>query len=172
MINRQKMHKLTMILIIATMISACSLQPSNNNVTANQTQSSAPEGSIYPGPELTINIPPHIIVPTPVGQLGVVTGTLLKEDNEPYLSELLLGELVYSDNQDAPPLVGYSIETSPRAEYDQTGLFVFKDIAPGIYAIVIWTPISATLLLDDEEQYVQVLVEAQKLTDLGLVYVK
>ena len=130
----------------------------------------------YPGPD-PVNqssvFPDAIEVPQPAPDLGVVTGRILQAGNqEVFLAPtLLLGELVFADDPNAPPLVGYSIETDPVAVQDKTGQFVFKDIKPGKYAIVVWTPLTQSLLMDSQGATAQVIVEAGKIVDLGDVYV-
>jgi hypothetical protein len=144
-----------------------------------------PSGESYPGPEdagvsptESYPAPPQpnpeenfypesIAVPQPAQGAGVVTGKLVN-DGEVYLAPILiLGGLVYASDPQYPPLVEYSVETSPKAIQDQTGKFVFQDVPPGEYAMVIWTPEAQTLVTDSSGEYVAVTVEADKVTDLG-----
>lgn len=133
----------------------------------------------YPGPvsptqDLMGAFPQAVNVPEPKEGLGVVTGRLIElSTNQPYLAPtLILGTLVFaSDPNAAPPLVGYSEETDPKATQDLSGKFIFTDIKPGSYGIVVWTPGSHTLVNDSQGNTVQVTVEAGKVVDLGNVYV-
>lgn len=133
----------------------------------------------YPGPPQPTDdplaaYPKTIEVPQPKPGLGVVTGRVLEQsNNEVYLApSLILGELVYSSDPDAaPPLVGFSEGSDPKAVQALTGNFVFQDIKPGSYAIVIWTPASSTLLMDSDGNTTVVEVQADQVLDLGDVFV-
>ena len=134
--------------------------------------------SAYPGPspeeqDLKSLYPESVAVPEPKADLGVITGKVIERGtNQIYLAPtLILGELTYADNPSAPPLVGFSEKTDPKAIQDQSGKFVFEDIKPGKYSIVVWTPMSQTLVSDGEGKTVLITVEAGKVIDLGDVYV-
>jgi len=149
--------------------------PSSAEAYPPPQQSSQSEES-YPGPdpvEQASAFPDSVEIPQPGPDLGVVTGRILQAGTtEAYLAPtLVLGELVFPDNPEAPPLVGYSVETDPIGVEDRTGRFVFADVKPGKYAIVIWTPLTQTLVMDSQGSTVQVEVEAGKIVDLGDVYV-
>lgn len=174
------------ILLIA--LSACSAPQTTETPTVTPAETLSPDGAYppagqapsseeaYPGPDpmnQSSVFPDAIEVPQPASDLGVVTGRILQAGNrEVFLAPtLLLGELVFADDPNAPPLVGYSIETDPVAVQAKTGHFVFKDIKPGRYAIVVWTPLTQALLMDSQGATAQVVVEAGKIIDLGDVYV-
>jgi len=118
--------------------------------------------------------PDSINVPEPKLGFGNVSGKLLVEGTDlPYLGGLLIGEVLYSDSPEAPPLIQYSEETSIRAVMDQTGLFLFTEVPPGEYGIIIWSPTGGTLLADIKTgEMVNVTVIANKITDLGNIYIK
>lgn len=132
----------------------------------------------YPGPgpgeeDRKSFYPPSVSVPKPKAGLGVITGKVIERGtNEIYLAPtLILGELSFADNPSAPPLVGFSEQTDPKGIQDQSGKFIFEDIKPGKYAIVVWTPISQTLVSDEKGATVMIDVTAGKVIDLGDVYV-
>jgi len=132
----------------------------------------------YPGPPVPSDdplagYPKSLEVPQPKAGLGVITGRILEvANNEVYLAPtLILGEMTYpSDPNAAPPLVGFSETTDPRGIQDQSGKFVFQDIKPGTYAVVVWTPASSTLVTDKEGNTAVVEVTADKVVDMGDVY--
>lgn len=117
--------------------------------------------------------PQSVNVPEPKPDLGVITGKVIERGTkEVYLAPtLILGELTFADNPDAPPLVGFSEKTDPKGIQDQSGKFIFQDIKPGKYSIVVWTPMSQTLVSDADGNTLFVTVEAGKVTDLGNVFV-
>ena len=138
-----------------------------------------PESTIaYPGPvseekDPKSLYPQSVDIPKPKADLGVITGKVIESGTkEVYLAPtLILGELTFADNPDAPPLVGFSEKTDPIGIQDQSGKFVFEDIKPGKYSIVVWTPMSQTLISDADGNTLFVTVEAGKVTDLGNVFV-
>lgn len=134
----------------------------------------------YPGPAvptsapLTSINPEKVTVPTPENGLGVVTGQLIiANQNKPYLSLLYLARTINAKETSVPPMIAFSETTDPKAIQDVTGKFVFSGIKPGVYAIVIWTPGGGTVLMDKNQQnHLLVTVEANKVTDLGMINVK
>jgi hypothetical protein len=132
----------------------------------------------YPFPPTSVAnsnpLPKKIDVPNPNTNNGVVTGFLLIQgENKPYPGELYLGEMVLADQPGAPPLIGFSEKDSPKAEFDQSGRFVFKDVKPGDYGLILWNPVSYFLLNDpNSDKNIKVVVKIGEITDLGIVYVK
>jgi hypothetical protein len=119
-------------------------------------------------------LPKKIEIPNPKDDNGVVIGYMMVQgENKPYAGILYLGGMVYADNPDAPPMVGFSVETSPKADMDQVGRFVFKDVKPGDYGLVLWNPVSFFLLNEpNTEKSIKVVVKKGEVIDLGTVYVK
>ncbi|HKZ36802.1 MAG TPA: hypothetical protein VJ184_04065 [Chryseolinea sp.] len=119
--------------------------------------------------------PDTVTIPKPGSDTGVVTGKILLENSEmPYLNSLLLlGEVSNPDTEGYPPLVGFSLETDPKAIQAKNGLFVFDNIKPGEYGIVLWSPISTFLLSDLQTgDTLFVTVKAGEVSDIGIVYIK
>jgi hypothetical protein len=135
---------------------------------------------IYPGPDNPTEVPTEnpfpasIDVPTPASDLGVITGQLKSaEEDKPYLGLLILARAVYAKETGVPPMIAYSDTDDPKAVQDVTGKFVFADIKPGVYAIVLWNPGGGTVLMNKDQQgHLLVTVEANKVTDLGVVTIK
>jgi hypothetical protein len=107
----------------------------------------------YPVPtEDTANvIVPQLTVPAPASdQVGVVTGKIFRRDtgsteNKPFAAELFLGK-VLSSTQGEEGLVELDTNTSPKAQLDAQGVFVFTDVPPGKYGLFLNTPQGALLL--------------------------
>ena len=85
--------------------------------------------TVYPAPQIqdtaAYPVPPTSVAESKLfrtnskcrsnGRTGVVTGYLLVQgEDTPYQGALYLGGMGYADNPDAPPLVGFSVESSPR----------------------------------------------------------
>lgn len=162
-------------LVLGVILIGCSSLPNvpgestNNNV-------SEPQSRVYPGidhPDFS-EYAETIEVPEVTKDKGIVTGILLdSEERKPYITTLLLGKIVYASDPVAPPLIEYSLDTSPIAKMSKQGFFVFDKVDPGEYGIVIWSPVNAVLLEDPATgEFLQVSVVAGQITDLGTVFVK
>ena len=134
-------------------------------------------GEAYPvptgDPTPTLPEPTPISVPTPSQGLGIVTGTLLTSDtdHQPYLTDLYLGSTIPADKDGFPPMVSLSEATDPKAAQDKTGFFLFTNIKPGFYALIVWNPITSTVIQDEKkENYYVFEVKAGEVTDLGEIY--
>jgi hypothetical protein len=112
-------------------------------------------------------------IPKPKDDAGVVVGKLITSDdanNLPYLSTIYLARTVNPKQQGYPPLVAFSEETDPKAIQDDSGQFLFTDVPPGAYALIIWTPISSNVVQNPETKENLIFeVKAGELTDLGVV---
>ena len=125
---------------------------------------------VEPPSTATPSVP--IVVPTPRADLGIVVGKLLSTDNgnPPYLATLYLGSTIEADKADFPPLVSLDETTDPKATQDESGAFVFIDIKPGIYAVIVWDPYTSIVIQDEKkENYLTFEVKAGEITDLGTI---
>jgi hypothetical protein len=67
-------------------------------------------------------------------------------------------------------LVMMNPSSAPGTTSDTHGYFAFQDIAPGTYALVIWTPAHSQVISDPETNLdILVTVQAGEITDLGKV---
>jgi hypothetical protein len=126
--------------------------------------------SVDEPPTPTAVIP--VVVPTPKADLGIVTGKLLSSDsgNPPYIATLYLGSTIPANKDGFPPMVSLSADTDPKGRQDETGTFVFTDIKPGLYALVIWDPYNSVVVQDEKkENYLTFEVKAGEITDLGTI---
>ena len=111
-------------------------------------------------------------LPEPAAGKGVVAGRVIQaETNEPgYRAPVYLGARVEVDPGD-----GYFISTqrnsSPHIDADEGGYFIITDVEPGIYAVVIRTPIGSKVLTNpDTNDAYWVEVVADQVFEVGDVY--
>jgi hypothetical protein len=130
----------------------------------------------YPEPLGTVdaaNLPRSITIPSPEAGQGTVTGTLLfsGEGAGPYYATLILAGTTDSGKAGYPPTITFSVEEDPVAVQDQTGKFLFDNIPPGSYALVIWDPpVNPIIQNPDSDEYLIFDVVAGEITDLGEVF--
>jgi hypothetical protein len=117
------------------------------------------------------------VIPTAAQDKGVVHGILLEVDTKQPLSEVkgvdvFLGAILRSGDN-AQSLASLDKNTAPRADPDANGRFVFADVPPGEYALVVRSPVSEVVArkLDQSGDVIVTVVAGQAL-DLGEVYSK
>jgi hypothetical protein len=141
--------------------------------------------SEYPGPSdaesgqevvtTPVNFVSNLVVPTPAPGKAVITGQLVEgsKDGKPFINALYLGSTSPASTPGYPPLVSYSEKSSQLAVQDvNTGRFLFTDVNPGQYAIIIWSPFGGNLLSDESGATILVTVNADEIKDLGVIPVK
>lgn len=135
----------------------------------------------YPSPEADASAPDAelsataepFIVPTPSsGEVGNVTGKLLRltDDGgtEPFTPAILYLGTILTSSEGIEGLVELDKQIAPRAEPDAAGNFVFVDVEPGRYGLMLDTPRAALLLKQpDGESDLIVEVVGGEVTDLG-----
>ena len=127
-----------------------------------------------PSPEPELDTISEFVVPAPGAATGVVIGQLLTPDldGQPYLTNLFLGDTIYGDGQkETPPIISFSeTESLEGIQNKQTGEFVFSDVPPGEYALIIWTPVFSMVVLDqDTQQEIIFEVQSGETIDLGAI---
>ena len=188
-----------LVLICVFIISGCSVKNSTETpgvtvIVETPTQSGYPQPldptppiviSEYPGPLSgagatgVVTTPTYyvtqLVVPTPSSGKGVVTGQLLVdgEGGTPYLATLYLASTVPASTPDYPPLIAFSEKTDQLAIQDvDNGRFLFTDVAPGQYAIIVWTPYGGNPLVDESGNSIIFPVNADEVKDLGVIPIK
>ncbi len=145
--------------------------PSGNDTGYPITDLGYPAPSIPPTPGIVL------IVPTPSsGEVSVITGMLMVNPELPQpLPGVLLGLATIAHATTGTPFYAqYERTTAPRNQTDSRGRFVFADVPPGRYLLVI-DKIREAILLKDPKDVGQDLtfdVEPGQVLDLGeLVYI-
>jgi hypothetical protein len=129
----------------------------------------------YPAPQVsspTAELPELLEIPEPGEESGIVTGQLLSPGpgGTPYIGALYLANTIPSDQEGFPPIVSLSDQTDPLAVQDQTGRFLFTDITPGTYALVLWNPVASTVIEEPgTNEYMVFEVQPGEVTDLGII---
>ena len=112
--------------------------------------------------------------PVPSSDRVSITGILQRNTSSPVSVNdaiLYLGS-VHLDASGAPILAGLDKQTAPRTQTDQSGRFVFADVPPDTYVLIL-DRIHETFLLNDPTSGKDFLIKSQagQILDLGkLVY--
>ena len=192
-------HILYLLLGIVIFIAACNGAAVSETEFSVSTKTSTPviTESGYPSPPIETTVesgyPPPVEIPTVAGypepnsdqsgefyatpgpipqassSSGVVVGTILV-NNEPipnltiYLAEVLV------DGEGQERVASYDRVNSPRAFTDEEGQFVFVNIIPGKYGLVLDTVLSSYLLhLPQEDIALAINVAAGEVTSVELL---
>jgi hypothetical protein len=72
-----------------------------------------------------------------------------------------------------PAILAFSYQSSPLGILTETGSFVFLNVAPGQYALTLWSPMAPPYFMKsaDGNDYLWVNVEADKSLNLGKIEV-
>ena len=139
-------------------------------------------GSAYPGQSATIppegvlsELPnPQRDIPAPESSSGSVGGFLVRVEAGGYIpvtpQALYLGR-VLSDDQGRQSVIARSAD-SQQATLLSTGVFVFDNIPPGTYGLVLDIALAEFPALAENGQPLLIEVEAGKALDLGAVIVE
>jgi len=111
--------------------------------------------------------------PTPSPGTGVVIGQINSTSQTSYsytAQDLYLGKLLPANQPGAEPAITFTYGIDPATTVrNPDGTFAFTDIVPGIYVLIIWTPVSSLVIEAPEGGLIKVIVETDKTTDLGTV---
>jgi hypothetical protein len=126
------------------------------------------------GPEGLVTAPPNPDreMPEAAGELGAVGGVLIQElvgqgfiPMDPF--EFVLAEVVLDSNGN-PTLIGFD-DNAPRAETFPTGVFLFTDVPPGTYGLVVNIAVTQFAIKNPDGTVMLVTVEPGQAIDLGQV---
>lgn len=128
-------------------------------------------------PENTSPSPPNPErnIPAPAESAGAVGGVLYREIEDAGFTPvvplgLYLGD-VLTDSQGRQALISHGVD-SPQAEIFQTGVFVFNNVAPGTYGLVIDIGVSQFPISGEDGQPILIEVVAGQALDLGQIIVR
>lgn len=160
--------------IASSLLAACSPAPK-----PPQPAAATPAGGAYPYPAAQIVnpypagmepvAPTDIPLPTPTydAQMGMVRGRLL-EANAPVKELIVFLAEIAKDAKGAELAASFSATDSPRMNTNENGEFVFMNVKPGRYSIVLYTGMDAWLLnYPDKKEPILFTVEAGKTVDIG-----
>jgi hypothetical protein len=96
-------------------------------------------------PELNLtnsqNSSPTLAVPTPAGTTAVIHGTIRSNGSNKAPEAIFYLAINSTANaKDVPAILAFSNQNSPRAEVTDAGEFVFRNVEPGQYAMMLWFP--------------------------------
>lgn len=154
-----------LVLILFVLATACS--------RVKATTTPQPGNTLQPEINVIITDTPNLItiIPTPASDKSTVTGVLLLDPGQkPVTSVLLaLGGVV---EKEGTPMLASLETTSPRALTDINGRFVFTNITPGKYTLILDRIIDSYLLNHPEDNSdLLIMPQAGQVLDLGkLVY--
>ncbi|MCU0520260.1 MAG: hypothetical protein MUF84_06170 [Anaerolineae bacterium] len=119
---------------------------------------------------VTLGAPDEFTPPAPAEGRAIITGRLGVENTRQPMAgiEVYLGDHIGST--DDTPLYGFDPGVAPRTVVGDDGRFVFPDVLPGRYVLIIWNAVSPMLARDaDLGTPLDITVEAGQTTDLGLL---
>jgi hypothetical protein len=120
----------------------------------------------------TPTIIPTIIVPTAELTTGVVTGKIVTKNGgeKPYIAPgLYLGKAIYANQLETNPIISLDEQNDPKAIQDSNGDFVFQKVPAGKYGVIIWSPISTTIIEEPKNKgaFLIVIVQPGNSINLG-----
>lgn len=110
------------------------------------------------------------VIPTPVDGGAVVTGLLAVENSNEMMAgvKLYLGDHIGST--DDTPLYGFDPSVAPAAVVDEYGRFLFTDVPPGRYVMIVWNSATPVLAEDPSSGLpLDITLESGQVLDLGLL---
>lgn len=116
---------------------------------------------------------PTPVIPTPFPEKAVVYGTLLDyATKKPFPDHVVyLGQIIATGGEGGMMVASLEPTTAPRASSDNSGVFFFTGITPGMYALATVTPSGHVLFVrPDGGGEITVTTTANATVDLGTVY--
>lgn len=93
----------------------------------------------------------ELLLITPDPGKGIINGKLIESSSkEPYEASLFLSKNLTADYPGYPPVISFSYQSNPRAAQDNEGNFVFKNIEPDKYVIVLYRPTGQDFIKDKD----------------------
>ena len=163
------------ILILWLLINGC--KPTGSNPIDQPNLNTLETRETYPG--IIESVQPQQLVdsiplPNPELKKGALLGILVQQNGEPYIAPAIyLGRIIEAQQEGYSSIVSLSVDTAPQAIQNKEGKFLFDNISPGTYALVIWTPISQTVLPDpiNNDIFLEIEIVENQIKDLGKIIV-
>jgi hypothetical protein len=131
-------------------------------------ESRMPEGAFAELPD------PERNIPSPGSDSGSIGGFLVRIEGEGYMpvtpQNLYLGRVLL-DDQGRQSVISRSSQ-SHRAELLPTGVFIFNNVEPGTYGLIVDIAVIEFPVLDENQQPLLLEVQAGQAIDLGAVLVE
>jgi hypothetical protein len=134
----------------------------------------------YPGPAPTIEglvdepPDPEVDLPSPEGETGVLGGVLIREITNmgftPLVPKTLSLANILSNDLGTPTFISAGAD-SPQAQLLPTGVFIFNDVQPGTYGLMVDLGYAQFPVNDEEGNPRLIAVEPGQAVDLGQVIV-
>lgn len=113
---------------------------------------------------------PTLVVPTADNITAVIHGIIISEEsNKPPEAIFYLAMNSTAKTKDAPAVLAFSNQNSPRAEVADSGEFVFRNVNPGQYAMMLWFPSKEPYFVPaaDGQDYWWINVKAGEVLEMG-----
>lgn len=173
--DRYLQTKVLILILLAVLASACNNSGGDSNLNGTENRQGSPYPFLATSEEPSFPQDFELHIPTPSQNGGVVTGKLvhMSSDSEPYIADLYLGLAIPADQPDFDPIISFSQETDAKAiQNPSSGEFVFPNISPGIYALVIWTPINSNVIREPGgEKFMLIEVVTGETLNLGTIFI-
>jgi hypothetical protein len=127
--------------------------------------------SSNPLPVTTHTSSPSPWPPPPRLGTGVVIGKVAPPSQTGFhfsAQDLYLGKLLPAMQPNAKPAISFTFGVdSGTTVHNPDGTFAFTDVVPDTYVLIIWTPENSFVIDSPEGGFIKVIVEMDKITDLG-----
>lgn len=111
--------------------------------------------------------------PVPQPGTGIVIGTISsssKSKSHFNAKDLYLAKMVSSSQANAAPIISFTPATDPSTSIqNKDGSFAFTNVQPGMYVLIIWTPMSSSVIRSGSGEIIKLNVESGKVADLGII---
>ncbi len=149
-------------------------QSSNSSSSSTYPGPGSETSSAYPEP-LQVKTVEQLTIPTPSSGKAVITGQLVSGDgqNKPLIIDIYLSVASPASVAGQPPAVNFQQGTDPIATQElSTGRFLFADVTPGQYALVVLTVLGEYPLKDSDGNIVSFTVNPGETKDLGVISIR
>jgi hypothetical protein len=161
----QILRTLPILIVLVLVVSGCNGTPTPQATLSPLGSSSSP--SVIPTPT-TPAVSTPFVLPTPSAGLSVIGGVFvdLQTQRAPLEGVLYLGNVLSLDT--GLPVVSLDQSTAFYAIPAESGEFVFQDVTPGTYGLILVSPDYSFLVDDPEgEGSLMFTVEADETLNLG-----